>query len=107
MAGVPLPLTVSLLSFSNAYQAACGRQTQGHIAASRVLLAQAGAQGFPTLLLEDGRGHMRVLELSHYLGHPQQWLSYLRKEYSEALGLFQAIRTLQTSAEIARVIQSK
>ena len=73
-------LGLSLLSFSNAYQAACGRQTQGHIAASRVLLAQAGAQGFPTLLLEDGRGHMRVLELSHYLGHPQQWLSYLRAE---------------------------
>lgn len=73
-------LGLSLLQFSNAYQAACGRQTQGHIAASRVLLAQAGAQGFPTLLLEDGRGHMRVLELSHYLGHPQQWLSYLRAE---------------------------
>lgn len=73
-------LGLSLLPFSNAYQAACGRQTQGHIAASRVLLAQAGAQGFPTLLLEDGRGHMRVLELSHYLGHPQQWLSYLRAE---------------------------
>ena len=49
-------LGLSLLPFSNAYQAACGRQTQGHIAASRVLLAQAGAQGFPTLLLEDGRG---------------------------------------------------
>ena len=44
------------------------------------LLAQAGAQGFPTVLLEDGRGHMRVLELSHYLGRPQQWLSYLRAE---------------------------
>lgn len=73
-------LGLSLLPFSNAYQAACGRQTQVHIAASRVLLAQAGAQGFPTLLLEDGRGHMRVLELSHYLGHPQQWLSYLRAE---------------------------
>jgi putative protein-disulfide isomerase len=73
-------LGLSLLQFSNAYQAACGRQTQAHIAASRVLLAQAGAQGFPTLLLEDGRGHMRVLELSHYLGHPQQWLSYLRAE---------------------------
>ena len=73
-------LGLSLLQFSNAYQAACGRQTQAHIAASRVLLAQAGAQGFPTVLLEDNRGHMRVLELSHYLGRPQQWLSYLRAE---------------------------
>lgn len=73
-------LGLSLLQYSNAYQAACGRQTQAHIAASRVLLAQAGAQGFPTVLLEDNRGHMRVLELSHYLGRPQQWLSYLRAE---------------------------
>lgn len=73
-------LGLSPLQFSNAYQAACGRHTQAHIAASRVLLAQAGAQGFPTLLLADGRGHMRVLEASHYLGRAQQWLSYLRSE---------------------------
>lgn len=33
-----------------------------------------------------------------------QWLGYLRKEYTEALGLFNEIRTLQTSAEIAKTI---
>jgi tRNA-dihydrouridine synthase C len=32
-----------------------------------------------------------------YVARIKQWLSYLRKEYSEALGLFQEIRTLQTS----------
>jgi tRNA-dihydrouridine synthase C len=43
----------------------------------------------------------------YHVARIKQWLSYLRKEYSEALGLFQEIRTLQTSADIARVIQSK
>ena len=70
-------LGVALPAFSNAYQIVRGRQTHAHIAASRALLAQAGAQGFPTLLLEDAQGRMRPLQLSHYLGRPQQWLSYL------------------------------
>ena len=78
--GLPLP------QFSNAYQAVRGRQTQAHIASSRALLAQVGAQGFPTLLLEDGRGRMQALELSHYLGRPQQWLSYLRTELARVAG---------------------
>ncbi|MNE96542.1 tRNA-dihydrouridine synthase C [compost metagenome] len=43
----------------------------------------------------------------YHVARIKQWLSYLRKEYDEALGLFQEIRTLQTSADIARVIQSK
>jgi tRNA-dihydrouridine synthase len=33
----------------------------------------------------------------YHVARIKQWLSYLRKEYSEALGLFQEIRTLQTS----------
>ena len=43
----------------------------------------------------------------YHVARIKQWLSYLRKEYAEALTLFQEIRTLQTSADIARVIQSK
>ena len=43
----------------------------------------------------------------YHVARIKQWLSYLRKEYEEALELFQEIRTLQTSADIARVIQSK
>lgn len=43
----------------------------------------------------------------YHVARIKQWLSYLRKEYDEALGLFHEIRTLQTSADIARVIQSK
>jgi putative protein-disulfide isomerase len=79
-------LGLSLPQFSNAYQAVRGRQTQAHIAASRALLAQSGAQGFPTLLLEDAQGQMQPLELSHYLGRPQQWLVYLRTALARVAG---------------------
>lgn len=43
----------------------------------------------------------------YHLARIKQWLGYLRKEYEEALALFQEIRALQTSADIARVILSK
>jgi len=43
----------------------------------------------------------------YHVARIKQWLSYLRKEYSESLALFQEVRTLQSSQEIARVIQSK
>ena len=40
----------------------------------------------------------------YHVARIKQWLGYLRKEYTEALGLFNEIRTLQTSAEIAKTI---
>jgi tRNA-dihydrouridine synthase C len=43
----------------------------------------------------------------YHVARIKQWLSYLRKEYDDALDLFQEIRALQSSAEIARVIQAK
>jgi putative protein-disulfide isomerase len=78
--GLPLP------QFSNAYQVVRGRQTQSHIAASRALMAQAGVQGFPSVLLVDGQGRMHALDLSKYLGRPEQWLSYLRTELALVAG---------------------
>jgi tRNA-dihydrouridine synthase C len=36
----------------------------------------------------------------------KQWLGYLRKEYSEATALFQEIRALNNSPDIARAIQA-
>ncbi len=40
----------------------------------------------------------------YHVARIKQWLGYLRKEYSEALTLFNEIRALQTSAEIAAAI---
>ncbi len=78
--GLPLP------QFTKAYQTLRGRQTHSHIAASRALLAQAGVEGFPSVLLADAQGRMQALQLSKYLGRPQQWLVYLRAELARATG---------------------
>jgi putative protein-disulfide isomerase len=79
-------LGLSLPQFSNAYQVVLGRQTQSHIAASRALMAQAGVQGFPSVLLADAQGHMQALQLNKYLGRPQQWLVSLRAELARMAG---------------------
>lgn len=43
----------------------------------------------------------------YHLARIKQWLNYLRKEYSEAVDLFQEIRALKTSKAIAQAIQAK
>ncbi|MFP9227971.1 tRNA dihydrouridine(16) synthase DusC [Pectobacterium cacticida] len=40
----------------------------------------------------------------YHVARIKQWLGYLRKEYDAAAALFSEIRTLKTSADIARVI---
>lgn len=42
----------------------------------------------------------------YHVARIKQWLGYLRKEYSEATALFQEIRALNNSPDIARAIQS-
>ncbi|EDE1996014.1 tRNA dihydrouridine(16) synthase DusC [Salmonella enterica subsp. enterica] len=42
----------------------------------------------------------------YHVARIKQWLGYLRKEYIEAIELFQSIRALNRSSEIARVIQA-
>lgn len=41
----------------------------------------------------------------YHVARIKQWLGYLRKEYSEATALFQEIRALNNSPDIARAIQ--
>lgn len=42
----------------------------------------------------------------YHVARIKQWLGYLRKEYSEATALFQGIRALNNSPDIARAIQA-
>lgn len=42
----------------------------------------------------------------YHVARIKQWLGYLRKEYHEATGLFQSIRALNRSSDIARTIQA-
>ncbi|SEN36609.1 putative protein-disulfide isomerase [Pseudomonas sp. ok272] len=51
--------------------------TQGHIKASRTLLAKVGGQGFPTLALEQD-GQFTLIDIGPWLGQPEafaMWLS--------------------------------
>ena len=41
----------------------------------------------------------------YHVARIKQWLGYLRKEYAESQAVFERVRVLKTSAEIARVIQ--
>ncbi|PHU71288.1 hypothetical protein CSW68_09655 [Shigella boydii] len=42
----------------------------------------------------------------YHVARIKQWLSYLRKEYDEATELFQHVRVLNNSHDIARAIQA-
>ena len=42
----------------------------------------------------------------YHVARIKQWLSYLRKEYDEATELFQHVRVLNNSPDIARAIQA-
>ncbi|MEN0578600.1 tRNA-U20a,U20b-dihydrouridine synthase [Phytobacter palmae] len=42
----------------------------------------------------------------YHVARIKQWLGYLRKEYVEAITLFEQIRTLKSSPDIARAIQA-
>ena len=42
----------------------------------------------------------------YHVARIKQWLGYLRKEYEEATDVFQSIRALNNSPDIARAIQS-
>ncbi|KAB0542390.1 DsbA family protein, partial [Pseudomonas palleroniana] len=66
---------------------------QGHIKASRTLLAQAGGQGFPTFALEQD-GQFTLIDIGPWLGKPEafaQWLTQVLPEQastpSSACGL--------------------
>ena len=47
-----------------------------------------------------------LLPLAAACARIKQWLSYLRKEYDEATELFQHVRVLNNSPDIARAIQA-
>jgi putative protein-disulfide isomerase len=49
-----------------------GAATQQHIEQSRQLLARVGGSGFPTLVMEQN-DQLTVLNMSAYLGKPDQW----------------------------------
>ena len=53
-----------------------------HILASRALMNQLGAQGFPSVALTTSEGNLRLLNHSRFYGHPSKWLEYLNEQVS-------------------------
>ncbi len=63
-------------TFATQYALNADLATQQHIEQSRNLLAKSGASGFPTLLIEQ-QGKLNRVPLQNYLGHQDEWLTYL------------------------------
>ncbi|MBT2340061.1 MULTISPECIES: DsbA family protein [Pseudomonas] len=74
---VLLELAQSIGLPAQAFESALhGVDVQGHIKASRTLLAQVGGQGFPTFALEQD-GRFTLIDIGPWLGKPEafgQWL---------------------------------
>lgn len=64
--------------FAQAYSALEGAATEAHFAQSRHLLAMAGGQGFPTLVLQTAPAQpLQRIELSGWLGQPEAFAQAL------------------------------
>ena len=82
--GVLARLAQQLELDAGRFAAACARlagaATEQHVAHSRALLARLGGQGFPTLALDQGDGHMVAVDLGNWLGRTEAWSDYLRQQ---------------------------
>ncbi|MCL1088251.1 DsbA family protein [Shewanella profunda] len=54
-----------------------------HIAASRALLNQIGAQGFPSMAMEAEDGKLTAININRFYGQPAQWLSHLETQFDD------------------------
>ena len=66
-------------AFAEALERQSGEALQAHFDATRALMAQVGAQGFPTLVLETA-GCFQVVDFAAYLGRPQEFQNWLRRQ---------------------------
>ncbi|TCS99089.1 putative protein-disulfide isomerase [Tepidimonas ignava] len=64
-------------AFEQALDETLGARTQAHLADTRTWMAQVGARGFPTFVLERG-GRLSTIEAGEYLGRPGPWQARLR-----------------------------
>jgi putative protein-disulfide isomerase len=64
-------------SFGEALNQQSGEAVQAHFHETRMLMAQVGAQGFPTFVLETREG-MQIVDFAGYLGCPQDFQEWLR-----------------------------
>ncbi len=71
-------LGLDATAFADAFARLAGASTEQHIRDSRIWLARADGQGFPTLALERADGTLEQLDTSVWLGRPTEWADHLR-----------------------------
>lgn len=59
-------------AFAEALDRQSGEAVQAHISETRAFMAQVGAQGFPTFVLETTEG-LQIEDFTGYLGRPQDF----------------------------------
>jgi putative protein-disulfide isomerase len=80
--GLAAALGLDAAAFASALDQHSGEPVQAHIRETRELMAQTGAQGFPTLLLETAQ-EMQPLPIMEFLGQPQAFQQYLGRRTSD------------------------
>ena len=80
---VAAALGLDLASFAEALDRQSGKAVQTHINETREFMAQVGAQGFPSFVLESG-GVFQAVEFSSFLGRPQDFQDWLRSQTNSA-----------------------
>jgi len=73
-------LGLDAVAFNAAYERLSGTATETHFKDSRQWLARVGGQGFPTFALEQADGSLEHIDISQFLGQPQGWTDFLRKQ---------------------------
>ncbi|MCE9685358.1 DsbA family protein [Shewanella sp. AS16] len=53
-----------------------------HLEASRALLRHLGAQGFPTIAMEQANGDLQQLNINRFYGQADAWVAYLQSRYA-------------------------
>ncbi|MGQ7951286.1 DsbA family protein, partial [Providencia huashanensis] len=69
-------LSLNAKQYTSDYTQCEQYETAKHIQNSKALLAQSGASGFPTLLIQQQGKWLRV-PLQNYLGSPDKWQQFL------------------------------
>ncbi len=66
-------------TFAEALDRQSGEALQAHINETRAFMAQVGAQGFPTFVLETREG-LQIVDFAGYLGRSQDFRDWLRSQ---------------------------
>lgn len=74
---VAATLGLDSAAFAEALDRHLGEAVQAHIQETRALMAQVGAQGFPSFVLET-ESRFQSVDAARYLGHPQDFQDWLR-----------------------------